>query len=156
MAKTDKPAAKTPFAPIAETIETLRSKIEVPEAAREFVQRGADAAQERANALQAGAEKVTKAVETAAVDSVAEIAKVSRALQTAWFEDVNAFLGNVEKLSQAKCLSEAMQSQADFLRARSEVAVTRARAAGEYVTTLANSGAAKLREGLAGFGSKAA
>ena len=60
------------------------------ETAREYAHRAAEAVLERATSLHAGAEKATDAIETAAVDSVESLAKVSREIQNAIFDDAKA------------------------------------------------------------------
>jgi phasin len=156
--KTEKTAPATPvfegakkaFQPIADAVQSLRANIQVPEAARDFVKRGVGVAQERATDLQAGADKVTKVVETAALGAVGEVAKVSRTVQQAYYDDVQAFFAHVNTLASAKCLSEAFQAQADYLRGRGEVAVSRAKATGEYVAAMVNGGVDQVRTLLAG------
>ena len=68
---------KEAFAPVTEAFTKLQN-MEVPEAAREFVKKQADAAKVRAADFHAGSEKVTDAIETAVAGSVTEAAKISR------------------------------------------------------------------------------
>lgn len=125
--------AKQAFAPFADAFKTIQSKIDVPEAARDFVKRVAGDATSRANDIHAGAEKLTAAIETAVSEQVNETAKISRTIQQAVLADTQAFFAGIEKLAAAKSLGEAFQIQTDMVRARADVAVTRARATADYV-----------------------
>ena len=125
-------SAKQAFAPFAEAFKTIQSKIEVPEAARDFVKRVATEASDRASGLHSGAEKLTATIETAVTEQVAETAKISRNIQQALLDDAQAFFGGLEKLAAAKSLSEAFQVQSDLVRARTDVAIARARGTADY------------------------
>jgi phasin len=102
--------------------------MEVPEAAREFVKSAASAAKERAADAQVGVEKVTATIETAAASSVSEAAKVSRAIQNAVYEEIDAALNGIQKLATAKSFGEIIHLQSDYLHNRVDVTVARARA----------------------------
>ena len=75
---------KQAFAPVTEAFKNFQN-VEVPEAAREFVKKTANTAKERAADVYAGSEKATAALETAVVDSVSEVAKISRNIQQAMY-----------------------------------------------------------------------
>jgi hypothetical protein len=102
--------------------------MEVPEAAREFVKSAASAAKERAADAQVGVEKVTATIETAAASSVREAAKVSRAIQNAVYEEIDAALNGIQKLATVKSFGEIIHLQSDYLHNRVDVTVARARA----------------------------
>lgn len=140
--------AKQAFAPIAEAFKAIQSKIEVPEAARDFVKRAANEASERASGLHSGAEKLTATIETAVSEQVAETAKISRNIQQALLEDAQAFFGGLEKLAAAKSFGEAFQVQSDLVRARTDVAVARARATADYLGERFATGAKTAQENL--------
>ena len=108
---------KEAFAPVTEAFTKLQN-MEVPEAAREFVKKQADAAKVRAADAYAGSEKVTAAIETAVSGSVTEAAKISRNIQQAMYQDAEAFFAGIDQLASAKSLSEAYQIQSDLARAR--------------------------------------
>ncbi|MDB5573283.1 MAG: hypothetical protein JWR79_440, partial [Tardiphaga sp.] len=78
---------KSAFAPMTDALKN----IEVPEAARDFVKRAASTAKDRAGQLHTGSEKVVSAIETAAAGSVSEIAKISRNVQQALYNDAEAY-----------------------------------------------------------------
>jgi phasin len=139
---------KEAFAPVTEAFTKLQN-MEVPEAAREFVKKQADAAKVRAADFHAGSEKVTDAIETAVAGSVSEAAKISRNIQQALYQDTEAFFAGIDKLASAKSLSEAYQIQSDLARARGEVLVNRAKATAEYVGKLVTDGAKTAQDNFA-------
>ena len=131
---------KEAFAPVTEAFKNLQN-MEVPEAAREFVKKTANTAKERAAEAYAGSEKVTDVLETAAADSVSEVAKISRNIQQAIYQDAEAFFAGIDKLASAKTFNEAVQIQSDLARARGEVFISRAKLATEYLGKLVANGA---------------
>jgi len=131
---------KEAFAPVTEAFKNLQN-MEVPESAREFVKRQASTAKEKAAEAYAGSEKVTAAIESAAADSVSEVAKISRNIQQAMYQDAEAFFAGIDKLASAKTLNEAVQIQSDLARTRGEVFVSRAKSTAEYLGKLVSNGA---------------
>ena len=101
---------KEAFAPVTDAFKSMQN-LEVPEAAREFVKKTAGTAKERAADLYAGSEKATDVIETAVANSVSEAAKISRTIQQALYQDVEAFFAGIDKLASAKSLNEAVQIQ---------------------------------------------
>ena len=133
-------SVKQAFAPVADAFKNIQN-MEVPEAAREFVKKQAETAKVRAADIHAGSEKVTAAIETAVAGSVSEVAKISRNIQQALYQDAEAFFAGIDKLASAKSLSEAAQIQSDMVRARGELFVSRAKATSEYLGKLVADGA---------------
>ena len=131
---------KDAFAPMTEAFKNLQNA-EVPAAAREWVKKSANSAKERAAEAYAGSEKVTDVLETAAADSVSEVAKISRNIQQAIYQDAEAFFAGIDKLASAKTFNEAVQIQSDLARARGEVFISRAKSATEYLGKLVSEGA---------------
>lgn len=131
---------KDAFAPVTEAFKNLQNA-EVPAAAREWVKKTANSAKERAAEAYAGSEKVTDVLETAAADSVSEVAKISRNIQQALYQDAEAFFAGIDKLASAKTINEAVQIQSDLARARGEVFISRAKSATEYLGKLVANGA---------------
>ena len=131
---------KEAFAPVTDALKNLQT-MEVPEAARDFVKRTANTAQERAADVYAGSEKVTAVIETAVADSVSEAAKISRNIQQAIYQDAEAFFAGIDKLASAKSINEAVQIQSDLARSRGEVFVSRAKSTTEYLGKLVANGA---------------
>ena len=146
---------KEAFAPVTEAFTKLQN-MEVPEAAREFVKKQTDTAKERAADLYAGSEKVTAAIETAVTGSVSEVAKISRNIQQALYQDAEAFFAGIDKLASAKSINEAVQIQSDMVRARGEVFVSRAKASSEYLGKLVTEGAKNAQDNFSKVYSKTA
>jgi hypothetical protein len=140
--------AKQAFAPFGDAFKNLQDKVQVPEGARDFVKRVATDATARAENMHAGAEKVTVAIQTAVVEQIDETAKISRNIQQALLEDAQAFFAGLEKLASAQSLSDAFQIQSDMVRARTDVAVSRARATADYVGERLATGAKTAQENL--------
>lgn len=141
-------SVKEAFAPVTEAFTKLQN-LEVPEAAREFVKKQAEAAKTRAADAYAGSEKVTSVIESAVAGSVTEAAKISRNIQQAIYQDAEAFFVGIDKLASAKSLSEAAQIQSDLVRARGELLVSRAKATSEYLGKLVTDGAKTAQDNFA-------
>jgi phasin len=139
---------KEAFAPVTEAFKNFQN-FEVPEAAREFVKKQAETAKERAADFYAGSEKATDVIESAVAGSVSEVAKISRNIQQAIYQDAEAFFAGIDKLVSAKSLNEAVQIQSDLLRSRGEVLVSRAKASGEYLSKLVTEGAKTAQDNFA-------
>lgn len=133
---------KSAFAPMTDALKNL----EVPEAARDFVKRAASTAKDRAADIHTGSEKVTSVIENAATGSVSEIAKITRNIQKAMYNDVEAYFSGIEKLASAKSLSEAAQIQTDLVKTAGEVFVARAKSTTEYVSKLVSDGAKSAQD----------
>ena len=140
--------AKQAFQPFGDALKNLQDKVQVPEAARDFVKRVAGDATVRAENIHAGAEKVTSAIETAVADQINETAKISRNIQQALLDDAKAFFAGIEKLASAQSFGEAVQIQSDMVRARTDVAVSRARATADYLGERFATGAKTAQENL--------
>lgn len=136
---------KQAFAPVTEAFKN----VDVPEATRDFVKRAATSAKDRAADIHTGSEKMTAAIETAVTGSVSEAAKISRSVQEAMYDDVQAFFSGVAQLAGAKSMSEAVQIQSDLVRAHSEVLVGRAKSASEYFTRALTEGARTAQDNFA-------
>src|SRR5882757_2448144 len=131
---------KDALAPVTDAFKNFQN-LEVPEAARDFVKKQAETAKVRAADFYAGSEKASEVIETAVTGSVSEVAKISRNIQQAIYQDAEAFFAGVDKLASAKSINEAVQIQSDLLRARGEVFVSRAKASSEYLGKLVTDGA---------------
>ena len=141
-------SVKEAFAPVTDAFKNLQN-MEVPAAAREFVKKQTETAKERAADLYAGSEKATAAIETAVAGSVTEVAKISRNIQQALYQDAEAFFAGIDKLASAKSLNEAVQIQSDLARARGEVLVSRAKSTTEYLGKLVADGAKTAQDNFA-------
>ena len=138
-------SVKEAFAPVTEAFKNFQN-FEVPEAAREFVKKQTETAKERAADFYAGSEKATDAIESVVAGSVSEVAKISRNIQQAIYQDAEAFLAGIDKLASAKSLNEAVQIQSDLVRARGEVLASRAKASTEYLGKLVADGAKNAQD----------
>ena len=146
---------KQAFAPVTDALKNIQN-MEVPEAAREFVKKQAETAKVRAADIHAGSEKVTAAIETAVAGSVTEVAKISRNIQDALYQDAEAFFAGIDKLASAKSLNEAVQIQSDMVRARGEVFMSRAKSTTEYLGKLVADGAKNAQDNFSKVYSKTA
>src|ERR1700712_2743061 len=146
---------KQAFAPVTDALKNIKN-MEVPEAAREFVKKTAGTAKDRAADIHAGSEKVTAAIETAVAGSVTEVAKISRNISQAMYQDAEAFFAGIDKLASAKSLNEAVQIQSDMVRARGELFVSRAKSATEYLGKLVADGAKTAQDNFSKVYSKTA
>lgn len=146
-----KKTVRKPKAVEAEAAETANKTIET---AREYAHRAAEAVLERASSLHAGAEKATASIETAAVESVEGLAKASREIQNALFDDAKAAIAAFEKTVAAKSVGEAVRVQADYVRAQFDVNVSRAKTVGSLVAQAAQDGAKRAQDNLASLGAK--
>ncbi|MFV0280489.1 MAG: phasin family protein [Rhodoblastus sp.] len=154
-AKKPAPKAAPKAAPTAEAkIEQAVAANKTFEAAREYAQRAAGTALERATSLHAGAEKATAAVESAAVESVASLAKASREIQGAMFDDAKAAIAAFEKTVAAKSLDDAFRVQADYYRAQFDVNVSRAKTVGALVAQAAQESAKRAQDNIVKLGVK--
>jgi phasin len=139
---------KEAFAPVTEAFKSFQT-LEVPEATREFVKKQAETAKERAADFYAGSEKATEVIESAVTGSVNEVAKISRTIQQALYQDAETFFAGVDKLASAKSINEAVQIQSDLLRAHGETIVSRAKASTEYLGKLVTEGAKNAQDNFA-------
>jgi phasin len=135
--QTSTPKSATPKSPIDAIVKAfgnIQDKLEIPEAARDFVKRSAATAKERTTELHAGANSMTGAIESAVVNAVGSVADINRKLIEAAHQDAEAALAAIEKLAGATSLAEAYQLHMDYLRERSEVGTARAKNLAELVS----------------------
>ncbi|HEX2887668.1 phasin family protein [Vineibacter terrae] len=106
---------------------------QIPAAARDFVQRTAATAKDRAASAHSGAEQVATALQDAVNVSVNGYALVGRSLLQGAHQNVEATLGMIEKLAGAKCLGDAIGVHLDFWRDYGKANVEQVRATAEVV-----------------------
>lgn len=133
---------------IREAVDGIQSRVEVPAAAREFVQRTAATVKERAESVHQGANDVATSAEKLATAFVGGYANFTRGLIDATFANVQHAFSTVERLAAAKTLSEAVQVQADYVRDNVKANYERVRSAAETARVTAAEGAEKVREEL--------
>ncbi|NVN84513.1 MAG: phasin [Rhodopseudomonas sp.] len=148
-------SVKQAFAPVTDAFKNMQN-LDVPEATRDFVKRAAGTAKEKAADIHAGSEKVTAAIETAVADSVSEVAKISRNIQQAIYQDAETFFSGIDKLASAKSVNEAVQIQSDLVRAQGEVLISRAKSTTEYFGKLVADGAKSVQDNFSKTFSKSA
>jgi len=142
-------AASTKVEDVVEPIVAATKKIEIPTAAREFVQRAAKSVQDGADSLNASAHKATSAIESAIGGSATTVAEATRKMHDALYEDVKMGLAAVEKMSNAKTLAEAAQAQVDYLSERGQVQIARMKSATEYFVKAVQDGAKTTQDAIA-------
>jgi phasin len=120
------------------------------------VKKQAETAKERAADFYAGSEKATDAFESAVAGSVSEVAKISRNIQQALYQDTEAFFAGIDRLASAKSINEAVQIQSDLLRSRGEVLMSRAKASTEYLGKLVADGTKNAQDNFAKVYNKSA
>src|SRR5436190_24106951 len=91
-------SVKEAFAPVTDAFKNLQN-MEVPEATRDFVKRAAGTGKDKAAEIHAGSEKVAAASETAVAGSVSEVAKISRNIEQAFYQDTEAVLAGTDELA---------------------------------------------------------
>jgi len=133
---------------LAEGFKTV-GKIEIPEAARNFVKRAAAVAKDRIEGAHRDAEMATSAAEGALNRSVGWIASLVRGAESALYQDAEAFVAGVHQLASAGSLAEAFEIQSHYLVARSDVAVARAKSLAGYFSKPFSKGADSVQESLA-------
>lgn len=89
---------------------------QIPEAAREFVRKATETGKERAARVHTGAEGVAATVYDVASLSMNGTAQITNSLMKAAHQNVEATLGMIGKLANAKCLGDAATVQLDFVR----------------------------------------
>jgi hypothetical protein len=134
---------------LVKALGALPNKFEIPEAAREFVKRGAAAAKDRSSDLYAGANKVTGAVEEALVGAVNGLADVNRKLVDIAYQDAETMFAAIDKLAGAQSLTDAYEVYVDYLRQQTNVSIARAKSAASFVSAKASEGFDALRDGIA-------
>lgn len=144
-------AAQTtaPFTQVFEAITNATRKIEVPEAARDFVKRTAVNAKERAVEAHEGATNATVSVEKALTSIVNGGAAITRSFLQAGHDNLVATLATVEKIAAAQSPNEALQIQIDFARENTQANVERLREAAEVVRAKLSEGAEVVRAEIA-------
>lgn len=150
--KSTKSARTTRKRAAAKPVTPIKAKPQTGETARDYATRIAEAALQRAAAVQSGAEKATTSLEHAAAGAIAGAARASRTIQTAIFDDAKATIVAFEHLVAARSLAEARRVQADYLRSRVDVNVARTKAVAAYAAGAANSAVKATQDNFAKLG----
>lgn len=120
------------FAPIADALEAVPN-LDVPDVAREFAKRVTGLGEKFARDSRDAVEKATATIENTAVSSIRELGRVSRAVQTALYQDAEALFAGLRNLSAAASPTDALQIQSEYLRGRANVTAERVKAVVDYV-----------------------
>ena len=124
------------FAPVADALEAIPN-LDVP-VARDFAKRVTGLGEKFATDSRDAVEKATATIENTAVSSIRELGRVSRAVQTALYQDAAALLAGLRNLSAAASPTDALQIQSDYLRGRANAAAERVKAVADYVSLAAS------------------
>jgi hypothetical protein len=137
------------FNQAVDAIKNAANKIEVPEAARDFVKRSASTAKTRAEEAHEGANNVTARIEKALTTIVNGGANITRNLLQAGHENLVHTLATVEKVAAAKSPKEAFEIQTNFAREYTRINFGRVRDAAEAVQVQMTDGAKALQGEIA-------
>jgi hypothetical protein len=125
------------FAPVADALEAIPN-LDVPGVARDFAKRVTGLGETFATDSRDAVEKATSTIENKAVSSIREFGRVSRAVQTALYQDGEALLAGLRSLSAAASPTDALQIQSDYLHGRAYAAAERVKAVADYVDLAAS------------------
>ncbi|WP_158264314.1 phasin family protein [Nitratireductor sp. StC3] len=139
------------FDQFRQAFEGLYGKMDVPAAARDFAQRGAVSARERAEQAHLGVRDAVASAEKLTETVVGHSVSAARDVVEAGFANLRHALTTAEKLAGANSVGETFEIQAEFLRENAKANVERVRAAGEAAGKAAADSAAELRAGMAKF-----
>lgn len=121
----------------------------VTEGAREFVKRTTDSAQERVEGIYESSKTYNAQLEDTLKRAATGYTNILGGIAEAAFANVNHTLAAVEKLAEAKSVSEAIKVQSDFVREHTAQNMEHARSAYDYVREVTSENASSLREGYA-------
>lgn len=131
----------------------------VAEGTREFVRRTAATAKERTDDLYENTEKFNSGLETALTRVAGGYVSILGGMARASHENVTRALTTVEKLANAKSVSEAVRIQSDYVRENTTANIAMVRDAAETVRDVATDGYEMVRENVSSampYGKKAA
>ena len=120
------------FAPFADALEAIPN-LDVPDVARDFAKRVTGLGEKFATDGRDAVEKATATIENTAVSSIREVSRISRAVQTALYQDAEALLAGLRNLSTAASPTDALQIQSDYLRSRANATAERVKEMADYV-----------------------
>ena len=121
----------------------------VTEGAREFVKRSTGSAQERVEGLYETSKSYNAQIEDTLKRAATGYANILGGFADAAFANVNHTLAAVEKLAEAKSVSEAVKVQSDFVREHTAQNMEHVRSAYDYVRDVASENMTSVREGYA-------
>ena len=159
--KTAKTAPKADDTIKAEDVTSAASRAttKVAEGTREFVRRSAATAKERSDNLYEGSEKLNNNLEGALKRMASGYVSMLGSVAELTHGNVNRALTTVEKLANAKSVSEAVRIQSDYVRDNTSANVNYVRDAAETVRDVASDSFTAARESAMNvwpYGKKAA
>jgi len=142
--KTENTAKKTVEA-VQENASEMTSK--VADGAREFVKRTTETVQERAEGAYESSKTYNSQMEDTLKRAASGYANILGSMADVAFTNLNHTLAAVEKLAEAKSVSDAMEIQTTYVREHTAKNMEHARSAYDYVRDVASENASSLRDG---------
>ncbi|MGI9354270.1 MAG: phasin family protein [Rhizobiaceae bacterium] len=128
--------------------EATKVTTKVAESAREIVRRSAATAKERSDDAFEGATKFNSGLENAMNRAVGGYVTILGGIATATHDNVNRVLTTVEKLANAKSMTEAVRIQSDYVRENTTANIENVRVAANVTRDVMMDGAAAVRENV--------
>ena len=128
--------------------EATKVTTKVAESAREIVRRSAATAKERSDDAFEGATKFNSGLENAMNRVVGGYVTILGGIATATHDNVNRALTTVEKLANAKSMTEAVRIQSDYVRENTTANIENVRVAANVTRDVMMDGAAAVRENV--------
>ncbi len=147
MTTAKKTEAKTATKAVQENASEMTSR--VADGAREFVKRTTETVQERAESAYETSKTYNDQMEEQLKRAAAGYANILDGLAHAALSNLNHTLAAVEKLAEAKSVSEAVEIQTTYVREHTAKNMEHARSAYDYVRDVASDNASSLRDGYA-------
>lgn len=144
-AKKTETTVKTAAKDVQDNATEMTSK--VANGAREFVKRTTESVQERAEGVYESSKTYNNQMEETLKRAATGYANMLGGIAEAAFTNFNHTLDAVEKLADAKSVSDAMEIQTTFVREHTAKNMEHARSAFDYVRDTATDAAGELREG---------
>lgn len=128
--------------------EATKVTTKVAESAREIVRRSAATAKERSDDAFEGASKFNSGLESTMNRVVGGYVTVLGGIATATHDNVNRALTTVEKLANAKSMTEAVRIQSDYVRENTTANIENIRVAANVAREAMMDGASVVRENV--------
>lgn len=146
-AKKTETTAKATTKAVQENATEMTSR--VAEGAREFVKRTTETVQERAESAYETSKTYNNQMEEQLKRAASGYANILDSLASAALSNLNHTLNAVEKLAEAKSVSEAVEIQTTYVREHTAKNMEHARSAYDYVRDVTSENASSLRDGYA-------
>ena len=143
---TKKTETKTKAEDVVITEEARKVSAKVAESAREMVRRSAATAKERSDDVFEGTEKFNSGLESTMNRMVGGYVTILGGIAKATHDNVNRALTTVEKLANARSMSEAVKIQADYIRENTNANIENLRTAANVTRETVAEGTATVRD----------